>query len=46
MDPIKHYIVTGELPKYKWQARKIRIVSAKFCLSRTHCIGEVLVTLT
>ena len=32
--PIKHYIVTGELPKNKWQARKMRIVSAKFCLSK------------
>ena len=31
-EPIKHYIVTGELPKNKWQARKMRIVSAKFCL--------------
>ncbi|KAG7579151.1 Ribonuclease H-like superfamily [Arabidopsis thaliana x Arabidopsis arenosa] len=33
-EPIKHYIVTGELPKNKWQARKMRIVSAKFCLSK------------
>ena len=32
-EPIKHYIVTDELPKNKWQARKMRIVSAKFCLS-------------
>ncbi|KAG7583597.1 Ribonuclease H domain [Arabidopsis suecica] len=33
-EPIKHYIMTGELPKNKWQARKMRIVSAKFCLSK------------
>ncbi|KAG7552308.1 Ribonuclease H-like superfamily [Arabidopsis thaliana x Arabidopsis arenosa] len=33
-EPIKRYIVTGELPKNKWQARKMRIVSAKFCLSK------------
>ncbi|CAE5959511.1 unnamed protein product [Arabidopsis arenosa] len=33
-EPIKHYITTGELPKNKWQARKMRIVSAKFCLSK------------
>ncbi|KAG7564374.1 Integrase catalytic core [Arabidopsis suecica] len=33
-EPIKHYIVTGELPKNKWQARKMRIVSAKLCLSK------------
>jgi len=33
-EPIKHYIVTGELPKNRWQARKMRIVSAKFCLSK------------
>ncbi|KAG7579052.1 Reverse transcriptase domain [Arabidopsis thaliana x Arabidopsis arenosa] len=33
-EPIKHYFVTGELPKNKWQARKMRIVSAKFCLSK------------
>ncbi|KAG7567917.1 Reverse transcriptase domain [Arabidopsis thaliana x Arabidopsis arenosa] len=33
-EPIKHYIMTGELPKDKWQARKMRIVSAKFCLSK------------
>jgi len=26
--------VTGKLPKNKWQARKMRIVSAKFCLSK------------
>ncbi|CAL9239529.1 unnamed protein product, partial [Arabidopsis halleri] len=26
--------MTGELPKNKWQARKMRIVSAKFCLSK------------
>ncbi|KAG7567619.1 Integrase catalytic core [Arabidopsis thaliana x Arabidopsis arenosa] len=32
-EPIKHYIMTGELPKNKWQARKMRITSAKFCLS-------------
>ena len=25
--------MTGELPKNKWQAKKMRIVSAKFCLS-------------
>ncbi|KAG7538977.1 Integrase catalytic core [Arabidopsis suecica] len=33
-EPIKHYIMTGELPKNKWQARKMRITSAKFCLSK------------
>jgi len=33
-EPIKHYIVTGELPTNRWQARKMRIVSAKFCLSK------------
>ncbi|KAG7533509.1 Reverse transcriptase domain [Arabidopsis thaliana x Arabidopsis arenosa] len=33
-EPIKHYIMTGELPKNKWQARKMRVVSAKFCLSK------------
>ncbi|KAG7588583.1 Ribonuclease H domain [Arabidopsis suecica] len=33
-EPIKHYIMTCELPKNKWQARKMRIVSAKFCLSK------------
>ncbi|KAG7556517.1 Integrase catalytic core [Arabidopsis suecica] len=33
-EPIKRYIMTGELPKNKWQARKMRIVSAKFCLSK------------
>ncbi|KAG7579216.1 Reverse transcriptase domain [Arabidopsis thaliana x Arabidopsis arenosa] len=33
-EPIKHYIMTGELPKNKWQARKMRIISAKFCLSK------------
>ncbi|KAG7552038.1 Ribonuclease H-like superfamily [Arabidopsis thaliana x Arabidopsis arenosa] len=33
-EPIKRYIMTGELPKNKWQARKKRIVSAKFCLSK------------
>ncbi|KAG7533301.1 Reverse transcriptase domain [Arabidopsis thaliana x Arabidopsis arenosa] len=31
-EPIKHYILTGKLPKNKWQARKMRVVSAKFCL--------------
>ena len=31
---IKHYIITSELPKNRWQARKMRIVSAKFCLSK------------
>ncbi|KAG7537008.1 Ribonuclease H-like superfamily [Arabidopsis suecica] len=31
-EPIKHYILTGILPKNKWQARKMRVVSAKFCL--------------
>ncbi|KAG7588597.1 Ribonuclease H-like superfamily [Arabidopsis suecica] len=33
-EPIKRYIVTCELPKNKWQAGKMRIVSAKFCLSK------------
>ncbi|KAG7542873.1 Retrotransposon gag domain [Arabidopsis thaliana x Arabidopsis arenosa] len=33
-EPIKHYIMTGEIPKNKWQARKMRVVSAKFCLSK------------
>ncbi|OAP02500.1 hypothetical protein AXX17_AT3G33880 [Arabidopsis thaliana] len=33
-EPIKNYIVTGELPENRWQARKMRIVSAKFCLSK------------
>ncbi|KAG7529513.1 Reverse transcriptase domain [Arabidopsis thaliana x Arabidopsis arenosa] len=33
-EPIKHYIMTGELPKNKWQARKMRITSAKILCKR------------
>ena len=40
-EPIKHYIVTGELPKSKWQARKMRVFSAKFVYQRILCIDEV-----
>ncbi|KAG7584809.1 Ribonuclease H domain [Arabidopsis thaliana x Arabidopsis arenosa] len=39
-EPIKHYIMTGELPKNKWQARKMRVVSAKFCLSKDILYSE------
>ena len=32
--PIKHYILASELQKNKWQAKKMRIVSSKFCLAK------------
>ncbi|KAG7556957.1 Reverse transcriptase domain [Arabidopsis suecica] len=30
--PIKNFILNGELPSNKWQARKLRIISAKYCI--------------
>ncbi|KAG7548068.1 Ribonuclease H domain [Arabidopsis suecica] len=30
--PIKNLILNGELPSNKWQARKLRIISAKYCI--------------
>ncbi|KAG7594060.1 Ribonuclease H-like superfamily [Arabidopsis thaliana x Arabidopsis arenosa] len=30
--PIKIFILNGELPSNKWQARKLRIISAKYCI--------------
>ncbi|KAG7533253.1 Ribonuclease H-like superfamily [Arabidopsis thaliana x Arabidopsis arenosa] len=30
--PIKNFILNGELPSNKWQARKLKIISAKYCI--------------
>ncbi|CAL9238718.1 unnamed protein product, partial [Arabidopsis halleri] len=30
--PIKNFILNGELQSNKWQARKLRIISAKYCI--------------
>ncbi|KAG7588540.1 Ribonuclease H-like superfamily [Arabidopsis suecica] len=30
--PLKNFILNGELPSNKWQARKLRIISAKYCI--------------
>ncbi|KAG7548009.1 Ribonuclease H-like superfamily [Arabidopsis suecica] len=30
--PIKNFIFNGELPSNNWQARKLRIISAKYCI--------------
>ncbi|KAL1225050.1 hypothetical protein V5N11_002829 [Cardamine amara subsp. amara] len=30
--PIKRYIQSGELPSDKWKARKLRTISAKYCM--------------
>ncbi|KAG7556928.1 Ribonuclease H-like superfamily [Arabidopsis suecica] len=30
--PIKNFILNGEQPSNKWQARKLKIISAKYCI--------------
>ncbi|KAG7552339.1 Ribonuclease H-like superfamily [Arabidopsis thaliana x Arabidopsis arenosa] len=30
--PIKNFILNGDLPSNKWQARKLKIISAKYCI--------------